>query len=109
MSPRKFKKKMKKTLEQNTKLVVSGTIAPSRELPELTAEDTIRIILSNLNLVVPVVAALLVIIIAIIVICILRSKGNHHKGTYLTVVFSFFRSIPFRYTRSATQQYTVKR
>ncbi|TMW43427.1 hypothetical protein DOY81_011493, partial [Sarcophaga bullata] len=57
------------------------TIAPSRDLPELTAEDTIRIILSNLNLVVPVVAALLVIIIAIIVICILRSKGNHHKGT----------------------------
>lgn len=51
-------------------------------MPELTAEDTIRIILSNLNLVVPVVAALLVIIIAIIVICILRSKGNHHKGIY---------------------------
>lgn len=63
-------------------MVVSGTIAPSRDKPELTAEDTIRIILSNLNLVVPVVAALLVIIIAIIVICILRSKGNHHKGTY---------------------------
>ncbi|XP_037024236.1 Down syndrome cell adhesion molecule-like protein Dscam2 isoform X37 [Bradysia coprophila] len=62
-----------------TLTVTGGTIAPSRELPELTAEDTIRIILSNLNLVVPVVAALLVIIIAIIVICILRSKGNHHK------------------------------
>ncbi|XP_037949176.1 Down syndrome cell adhesion molecule-like protein Dscam2 [Teleopsis dalmanni] len=63
-----------------TLTVTGGTIAPSRDLPELTAEDTIRIILSNLNLVVPVVAALLVIIIAIIVICILRSKGNHHKG-----------------------------
>ncbi|XP_030081941.1 Down syndrome cell adhesion molecule-like protein Dscam2 isoform X10 [Drosophila hydei] len=62
-----------------TLTVTGGTIAPSRDLPELTAEDTIRIILSNLNLVVPVVAALLVIIIAIIVICILRSKGNHHK------------------------------
>ncbi|XP_017467265.1 PREDICTED: Down syndrome cell adhesion molecule-like protein Dscam2 isoform X49 [Rhagoletis zephyria] len=62
-----------------TLTVTGGTIAPSRELPELTAEDTIRIILSNLNLIVPVVAALLVIIIAIIVICILRSKGNHHK------------------------------
>lgn len=61
--------------------VVSGTIPPSRGIPELTAEDAIRIILSNLNLVVPVVAAILVIIIAIIVICILRSKGNHHKGT----------------------------
>lgn len=62
-------------------MVVSGTIAPSRELPDLSAEETIRIILSNLNLVVPVVAALLVIIIAIVVICVLRSKGNHHKGT----------------------------
>ncbi|XP_017132756.1 Down syndrome cell adhesion molecule-like protein Dscam2 isoform X43 [Drosophila elegans] len=62
-----------------TLTVTGGTIAPSRDLPELSAEDTIRIILSNLNLVVPVVAALLVIIIAIIVICILRSKGNHHK------------------------------
>ncbi|KAL9913494.1 Down syndrome cell adhesion molecule 1 isoform 7-T7 [Glossina fuscipes fuscipes] len=62
-----------------TLTVTGGTIAPSRDLPELTAEDTIRIILSNLNLVVPVVAALLVIIIAIIVICILRNKGNHHK------------------------------
>ncbi|XP_030381731.1 Down syndrome cell adhesion molecule-like protein Dscam2 isoform X2 [Scaptodrosophila lebanonensis] len=62
-----------------TLTVTGGTIAPSHDIPELTAEDTIRIILSNLNLVVPVVAALLVIIIAIIVICILRSKGNHHK------------------------------
>lgn len=63
-------------------LVVSGTIAPSRgnHFPELTAEDAVRIILANLNLVVPVVAAVLVIIIAIIVICILRSKGHHQKG-----------------------------
>ncbi|CAD7088390.1 unnamed protein product [Hermetia illucens] len=64
-----------------TLTVTGGTIAPSRDLPDLTAEDTIRIILSNLNLIVPVVAAVLVIIIAIIVICILRSKGNHHKAT----------------------------
>ena len=76
-----MKRIKEKKEKQNTKLVVSGTIAPSRELPELTAEDTIRIILSNLNLVVPVVADILVIIIAIILICILRSKGNHHKGT----------------------------
>lgn len=61
-------------------LVVLGTIAPSRGIPELTAEDAIRIILANLNLVVPVVAAILVILIAIIVICILRSKGHHDKG-----------------------------
>ncbi|XP_050081292.1 cell adhesion molecule Dscam2 isoform X43 [Anopheles maculipalpis] len=62
-----------------TLTMTGGTIAPTRDIPELTAEDTIRIILSNLNLVVPVVAALLVIIIAIIVICILRSKGNTNK------------------------------
>ncbi|XP_035788175.1 Down syndrome cell adhesion molecule-like protein Dscam2 isoform X32 [Anopheles albimanus] len=62
-----------------TLTITGGTIAPTRDIPELTAEDTIRIILSNLNLVVPVVAALLVIIIAIIVICILRSKGNTSK------------------------------
>lgn len=61
--------------------VVLGTIAPSRGIPELTPEDAVRIILANLNLVVPVCAALLVIIIAIIVICILRSsKGHHQKG-----------------------------
>lgn len=71
------------TLERlNLISVVLGTIAPSsRGIPELTPEDALRIILANLNLVVPVCAALLVIIIAIIVICILRSsKGNHQKG-----------------------------
>lgn len=77
-------------------MVVSGTIAPSRDLPELTAEDTIRIILSNLNLVVPVVAAILVIIIAIIVvICILRSKGTHHKGIYQSMDFNYRFSFLF--------------
>lgn len=33
-----------------------------------------------MNLVVPVVSAILVIIVAIIVICVLRGKGNYHKG-----------------------------
>ena len=61
-------------------MVVSGTIAPSNGIPQLTAEDAVRLIVANLNLVVPVVAAILVIIIAIIVICILRSKGHHSKG-----------------------------
>lgn len=64
-------------------MVVSGTVAPPRDIPDLTAEETIRIILSNMNLVVPVICAIVVIIIAIVVICILRSKGNHHKGTLL--------------------------
>lgn len=84
-------------------MVVSGTIAPSRELPELSAEETIRIILSNLNLIVPVVAALLVIIIAIVVICVLRSKGNHHKGTpALTNAFLSFFFLCRRFARPTT-------
>lgn len=91
-------------------VVVAGTIAPSRDLPELSAEDTIRIILSNLNLVVPVVAALLVIIIAIIVICILRSKGNHHKGIYkyiqLITNFVFF-SVPLSLSLTLSTSLTL--
>ncbi|XP_060529783.1 cell adhesion molecule Dscam2 isoform X37 [Cylas formicarius] len=59
-----------------TLTVTGGTIAPAREIPK---EDTIQIILANLNLVVPVVAAVLVIIVAIIVICVLRGKGNYNK------------------------------
>lgn len=47
------------------------------------AGDTVQVILANLNLVVPVVAAVLVIIVAIIVICVLRGKGNYHKGKTL--------------------------
>lgn len=64
--------------------MVSGTIAPAREIPK---EDTIQIILANLNLVVPIVAAVLVIIVAIIVICVLRGKGNYNKGTVVRFVF----------------------
>lgn len=89
-------------------VVVTGTIAPSRDIPDLTAEETIRIILSNMNLVVPVVCAIAVIIIAIIVICILRSKGNHHKGIFKTIFllisnnffsfsFSFFSILVFNF------------
>ncbi|XP_066145700.1 cell adhesion molecule Dscam1 isoform X45 [Euwallacea fornicatus] len=59
-----------------TLTVTGGTIAPAREIPK---EDTLQIILANLNLVVPVVAAVLVIIVAIIVICVLRGKGNYNK------------------------------
>lgn len=63
--------------------MVSGTIAPAREIPK---EDTLQIILANLNLVVPVVAAVLVIIVAIIVICVLRGKGNYNKGKSLFIL-----------------------
>ncbi|XP_076265902.1 Down syndrome cell adhesion molecule 1 isoform X32 [Rhynchophorus ferrugineus] len=59
-----------------TLTVTGGTIAPARELPK---EDTIQIILANLNLVVPVVAAALIIVVAIVVICVLRGKGNYNK------------------------------
>lgn len=65
---------------------VSGTIAPARELPDvgsggLNPDSPMRVILANLNLVVPVVSAMLVIIVAIIVMCFLRGKGDHIKGT----------------------------
>ena len=63
-----------------------GTLAPARELggdgkADLAGPDEleqrIMYFLTNLNLVVPVVAALAVIIIAIIVICVLRSRNNN--------------------------------
>lgn len=64
---------------------VSGTIAPARELPDIggggfDTDSPVRVVLANLNLVVPVVSAILVIIVAIIVMCFLRGKGNHLKG-----------------------------
>nr|CAD7456160.1 unnamed protein product [Timema tahoe] len=62
-----------------TLTITGGTIAPARELPDQNAESPITILMSNLNLVVPVASALLVIIIAVIVICIMRGKSNHHK------------------------------
>lgn len=89
------------SLHSNDCMVVTGTIAPSRDIPDLTAEETIRIILSNMNLVVPVVCAVAVIIIAIVVICILRSKSNHHKGIFKAnntnpqFVFSFSLFLSF--------------
>lgn len=60
---------------------VPGTIAPAREIPDVnrggsTDEDPMKIFMANLNLVVPVVAALLVIIVAVIVICVLRGRGH---------------------------------
>jgi hypothetical protein len=59
---------------------VLGTIAPARELPDVNAgdssDDPMKIFMANLNLVVPVVAAVLVIIVAVIVICVLKGKGH---------------------------------
>ncbi|KAJ2950045.1 hypothetical protein O0L34_g11384 [Tuta absoluta] len=52
-----------------TLTMTGGTIAPAREVGgnSLTTEQTLKIILSHLNLIVPVVAAILVIIIAVVV------------------------------------------
>lgn len=64
---------------------ISGTIAPAREVGDgtLTPEQTLKIILSHLNLIVPVVAAILVIIIAIVVVCVVRgARDHHHKGMW---------------------------
>ncbi|XP_026814869.1 Down syndrome cell adhesion molecule-like protein Dscam2 isoform X21 [Rhopalosiphum maidis] len=60
-----------------------GTIAPAREVHPNgfgSATDTaIRIILANLNLVIPVTSALLVIIVAIIFLCYLKKRGMDIK------------------------------
>ncbi|CAB3223434.1 unnamed protein product [Arctia plantaginis] len=64
-----------------TLTITGGTIAPARDVGggSLTTEQTIKIILSHLNLIVPVVAAILVIIIAIVVVCVVRGARDHHK------------------------------
>ncbi|KAF6210674.1 hypothetical protein GE061_013781 [Apolygus lucorum] len=64
-----------------TLTITGGTIAPAREVPDSGFGDDspMKILLANLNLVVPVVSALLVIIVAIIVLCFLRGKGAPHK------------------------------
>ena len=67
-----------------------GTLAPARELPgdsksngNADLEAQLMHFLTNLNLIVPVVAALAVIIIAIIVICVLKGRNNNiSKGMY---------------------------
>ncbi|XP_045534730.1 Down syndrome cell adhesion molecule-like protein Dscam2 [Papilio machaon] len=63
-----------------TLTMTGGTIAPARDVNDgnLTTEQTIKIILSHLNLIVPVVAAILVIIIAIVVVCVVRGARDHH-------------------------------
>ncbi|XP_023247278.1 Down syndrome cell adhesion molecule-like protein Dscam2 [Copidosoma floridanum] len=65
-----------------TLTITGSTIAPARELPDVnggdsSGDDPMRIFMANLNLVVPVVAAVLVIIVAVIVICVLKGKGDH--------------------------------
>lgn len=68
---------------------VAGTIAPAREVPDSPFGDDspLKILLANLNLVVPVISALLVIIVAIIVVCFLRGKGAPHKGNLIFHLF----------------------
>ncbi|XP_033297130.1 Down syndrome cell adhesion molecule-like protein Dscam2 isoform X39 [Bombus bifarius] len=72
-----------------TLTVTGGTIAPARELPDVNGggndEDPMKIFIANLNLVIPVVAAIFVIIVAVIVICVLRGKG--HGGDKDDVVY----------------------
>lgn len=70
-------------IERLAKFSVPGTIAPARELPDVNGggngdEDPMKIFMANLNLFVPVVAAVLVIIVAVIVICVMR--GSRHSG-----------------------------
>ena len=66
-------------------LLIAGTLAPAREIPNGeddndgsagNIEDTIMYIMTNVNLIVPVVSAIAVIVIAIVVICVLRGRDN---------------------------------
>ena len=66
-------------------LLFAGTLAPAREIPNGgddndgsagNIEDTIMYIMTNVNLIVPVVSAIAVIVIAIVVICVLRGRDN---------------------------------
>lgn len=75
---------------------VTGTIAPARELSDsgdrgfrVSSDETVRILLANLNLLVPVASAILVIIVAFIVICFLRGKGDDLKGKSNYFIYSF--------------------
>lgn len=84
---------------------VPGTIAPARELPDVNGggndEDPMKIFIANLNLVIPVVAAIFVIIVAVIVICVLRGKGHGgDKGN----IPSFFIVLTNRYDRTPRTQ-----
>ncbi|XP_013136799.1 PREDICTED: LOW QUALITY PROTEIN: Down syndrome cell adhesion molecule-like protein Dscam2 [Papilio polytes] len=71
-----------------TLTMTGGTIAPARDVNDgnLTTEQTIKIILLHLNLIVPVVAVILVIIIAIVVVCVVRGARDHHKGITLGTI-----------------------
>ncbi|EZA61107.1 Down syndrome cell adhesion molecule-like protein [Ooceraea biroi] len=69
-----------------TLTVTGGTIAPARELPDVNGggndDDPMKIFMANLNLIVPVAAAILVIFVAVIVMCFLRGKSHgSDKGT----------------------------
>lgn len=64
---------------------VTGTIAPARELGSsgdkvLSGDEAVRILLANLNLLVPVASAILVILVAFIFICFFRRKEDDMKG-----------------------------
>lgn len=69
---------------------ITGTIAPAREIPDQSGggDYNLQLLLSNLNLVVPVASSILVIIVAIIVICVLRGKNSQNKGLLL---FRYYR------------------
>lgn len=66
---------------------VTGTIAPARELGGsgdgglgVTSDQTVRILLANLNLLVPVASAIFVILVAFVVICFYRRREDDLKG-----------------------------
>uniref|UniRef100_A0A8D8VVZ6 Down syndrome cell adhesion molecule-like protein Dscam2 n=1 Tax=Cacopsylla melanoneura TaxID=428564 RepID=A0A8D8VVZ6_9HEMI len=61
-----------------TLTITGGTVAPSI-ITFGSADDTFKVLLANLNLVVPAASAIVVIIVAFIVICFLRGKDSDQK------------------------------
>ncbi|KAI5709459.1 hypothetical protein M8J75_000409 [Diaphorina citri] len=68
--------------EYATLTITGGTVAPSI-ITFGSADDTFKVLMANLNLVVPAASAIVVIIVAFIVICFLRGKDSDQKGTIM--------------------------
>lgn len=71
--------------------LISGTIAPARELPDFggSSEATIRLLLANAYLIVPVACSILVVIVAVFVLCFFRDKRMNNKGKKSQVIQRF--------------------
>ena len=90
------------TYLQRVPNIFAGTLAPAREIPGdgsqggggsgNSFENSVMYFLTNVNLIVPVVAAVAVIVIAIAVICVLRHNRHPlpvYKGNSIQIYILF--------------------